>query len=413
MNLKEKRAAALAKGNAIVDGAKAAGTELSAEQAEAVATIVAEIRTLDESIAKAGEAAAILGKLDAIADESAEAASETGSADGKGFLNVSAKSFAKLGRRAAQGMIAGGPDDDFLDSHFGAKGRSLARRSFGTKALLPSGETAVSVTVSPNIVTNARPLSELLATIPVVKQSSPVFRFLRQTARTNNAAVVKSGDTKPTSVYGLTPVEGELKVIAHLSEGIDKYSLEDVTNLEQFVTDEMIYGLYRALENQVLNGVGEVTGPPAKNELTGLLNTSGIQTQAFVTDLLTTTRKAVTAVESIGHTAGTFVLSPADWETLELARTETAGSLELGGPVDRAKRTLWGVNIAICTALPAKTAVLLDPTALAVDTDANVELKWDSSGDNFDKNLMRARVESRYHLSVYQPLGVVRISTAA
>ena len=124
-------------------------------------------------------------------------------------------------------------------------------------------------------------------------------------------------------------------------------------------------------------------------------------------------RKAVTAVESIGHTAGTFVLSPADWEKLELARTDSAGSLELGGPVDRAKRTLWGVNIAICTALPAKTAVLLDPTALAVDTDANVELKWDSSGDNFEKNLMRARVESRYHLAVYQPLGVVEIATAA
>lgn len=413
MNLKEKRAAALAKGNAIVDGAKAAGTELSAEQAEAVQVLIAEIETLDASIAKASDAAAILGKLDAIADESAEAASETGSADGKGFLNVSAKSFAKLGRRAAQGMIAGGPDDDILDTHFGSKGRSLARRSFGTKSLLPSGETAVSVTVSPNIVTDARPLSELLATIPVVKQSSPVFRFLRQTARTNNAAVVKSGDTKPTSVYGLTPVEGELKVIAHLSEGVDVYSLKDVTNLERFVGDEMIQGLYRALENQVLNGVGEVTGPPAKNELTGLLNTSGIQTQAFVTDLLTTTRKAVTAVESIGHTAGTFVLSPTDWEKLELSRTQTAGSLELGGPVDRAKRTLWGVNIAICTALPAKTAVLIDPTAVAVDTDGQVDLKWDSSGVNFETNTMVARVESRYHLSVYQPLGVVKITTAA
>lgn len=413
MNLHEKRAAALAKANAIVNGAKAAGVELTEEQSTAVQALIAEIGTLDASIAKAKEAAALLGKLDDIADESAEATGETGSNDGKGFLNVSAKSFAKIGRRAAQGMIAGGPDDDILDTHFGSKGRSLGRRSVGTKSLLPSGETAVSVTVSPNIVTSARPLSELLATIPVVTQSSPVFRFLRQTARTNNAAVVKSGDTKPTSVYGLTPIEGELKVIAHLSEGIDKYSLEDVTNLEQFVTDEMIYGLYRALENQVLNGVGEVTGPPAKNELTGMLNTSGIQSQAFATDLLTTTRKAVTAVESIGHTAGTFVLSPADWEKLELARTETAGSLELGGPVDRAKRTLWGVNIAICNALPAKTAVLLDPTALAIDTDANVELKWDSSGDNFDKNLMRARVESRYHLSVYQPLGVVKIATAA
>lgn len=390
MNLKEKRAAKLAAANAIIDGAKADGRELTTDEATAVQIMVDEIGVLDEHIVKANEAAKVLGQLDDMADEQAEA-SGTGSKRRKGYLNTSAKSFAGLASKAARGMVT--------DPDYG--------KAYGLKALLPAGQTAVSVTMAATPVSDTRPLSELLAALPVVRQSAPIFRYLRQTARTNRAGVVAPGAAKPTSEYGLTPVEGELQVLAHISEAIDKYALADVGNLERFIQEELLYGLHLALEHQLLNGTG--TG-----QLTGLLNTSGIQTQAFATDLITTTRKAVTAVESIGHRAGLFILNPADWESLELARTDTAGGLELGGPVDRAKRTLWGVPIAICTALPAKTGLLLDPSTVAVDTDGQIEVLWsDSVGDDFSKNQLRARCESRYHVSVYQPLGVVKMTTAS
>lgn len=404
MNILEKRAATVDKINAIRSKAAedattgdTAGVSFSEEQITELHALVDNLDKLDALIEKAKSNAPLLAKLEGMGGvrsmrpdhgslDGGPRYSETKSV-GRGYMDVSTKSFGALADRVAPGMCSD--------------------NAYGQKALLPAGSTAVSVTVRPEIATTAKPMSELLAALPVVTQSSPVFRYLRQTARTNNAAVVAAGAAKPTSVYGLTPIEGELQVIAHLSEAIDKYALADVGNLQRFVADELLYGLHRALEQQVLNGTG--TG-----QLTGLLQTGGIQTQAFATDLITTTRQAVTKIENIGHTAGTFVLSPADWETLELARTDTAGSLELGGPVDRAKRTLWGVPIAICNALPAKTALLLDPSAVAIDTDAKVEVLWsDNVGDDFSKNQLRARCESRYHVSVYQPLGVVKLTTAA
>jgi HK97 family phage major capsid protein len=390
MNLKQKRAELMAKAQQTIDGAKAAGVELTTEEAAAIEGLIAEIKTIDDKLAEQLKGDQLLSALGVITGGepggSVDPSTGEPKSGRKGYLDVSAKSFAGLADRAARGM--------------------LFDNTFGQKALLPAGQTVVSVQVRPEIATSAKPMSELLALLPAVTQSSPVFRYLRQTDRTNNAAVVAPGALKPVSTYGLTPIEGQLQVIAHVSEGIDKYALSDVGNLQQFIAEELVFGLHRALEQQVLNGTG--TG-----QLTGLLNTVGAQTQAFAVDLLTTTRQAVTKAENAGYTPGAFVLSPLDWEKLELARTDTAGSLELGGPVDRAARKLWGVPIAICNALPAKTAVLLDPSAVAVDTDARVDVQWSEAvGDDFQRNLLRARCESRYHLSVYQPLGVVKIATA-
>lgn len=401
MSTKSARTAAFKAAQSILDEAKAEGRELTADEAAAVEELIKQIKELDAQIEKLsdifgsgssaestekhfgpGSGSKSLGRVNHVTGQHETEAQRTG----RGFLDVSAKNLHAIADRAARGMV--------VDS------------GFGQKALLPAGQTAVTVPMASTVNSSARPMSELLALLPTVTQSSPVFRYLRQTARTNNAAVVAPGALKPTSEYGLTPVEGQLQVVAHLSEGIDKYALGDVANLQQFIADELLYGLHRALENQVLNGTGA-------GQLTGILATSGIQTQAFATDLLTTTRQAVTKIENAGYTPSAFALSPADWEALELARTDTAGTLELGGPVDRAARKLWGVPIAICNALPAKTAVLLDSSAVALDTDGRLDVQWSEAvGDDFAKNLLRARCESRYHVSVYQPLGVVKLATA-
>ena len=53
------------------------------------------------------------------------------------------------------------------------------------------------------------------------------YAYLRQSVRTNNAAVVAAGAVKPTSVYTVTGIENSLVVIAPLSEGIPRYWLLD------------------------------------------------------------------------------------------------------------------------------------------------------------------------------------------
>jgi hypothetical protein len=120
---------------------------------------------------------------------------------------------------------------------------------------------------------------------PVKSHPTAEYAFLRQTTRTNNAAVVAAGATNPTSVYSVTRVEQSLVVVAHLSEGIPRYWLLDSTALEMFVENELTYGLQVAVEAKVLTDINA---------------TSGIQTQAYATSVLATLSKGLTKLETAG-----------------------------------------------------------------------------------------------------------------
>lgn len=216
------------------------------------------------------------------------------------------------------------------------------------------------------------------------------------------------GALKPTSIYTNEKVPGRLEVIAHMSEALDRYTLLDNAALEQFVQDEMLFGLRTAVEAQVLNGSG--TAP----NLRGILSTSGIVVQEFATDILTSTRKAITTLEATGRTPGVFVMSPADWESLELAR-RSDGAFDLShSGIDRAQQKLHGVRVVLSTVLPAKKALLLDLSAVNLDTDTHgLIIENGVINDQFARNQKCILVEGRSGLSVTRPSGIVRIATAA
>jgi hypothetical protein len=160
------------------------------------------------------------------------------------------------------------------------------------------------------------------------------FSFLRQTVRTNNAAPVADGDVKPTSVYTVEEVEDRVRVrvLAHLSEPVPERYFSDHSNLEDFLRDEMEAGLYRALEDQVLSGDG------VGENLTGLLNTSGLLLQPFATDALTSDRKAMTRLEVFGIAPDALVLNPVDAEALDLLRDSGATGEVPAGRSRRGRR---------------------------------------------------------------------------
>ena len=132
-------------------------------------------------------------------------------------------------------------------------------------------------------VRRRRPLGRvaqgLLEVLPTQAHSQPEYAYLRQTTRTNNAAVVPEGTVKPTSVYSVVRVEQSLVVVAHLSEGIPRYWLLDWVALEQFVDNELTFGLQLAVEAKVLTDINA---------------TSGTQTQSYATSVLPTLRKGLT-----------------------------------------------------------------------------------------------------------------------
>src|SRR6478609_3675921 len=103
----------------------------------------------------------------------------------------------------------------------------------GQKALAPSGVTIVGQEFVRDPVALGQVAHSLLDVLPTKQHTSAEYAYLRQSVRTNNAAIVAEGAAKPTSVYSVVRVENSLQVIAHLSEGIPRYWLLDNQALEQ------------------------------------------------------------------------------------------------------------------------------------------------------------------------------------
>lgn len=375
----ERRTALFNEAKSIALQAKAAGRDMTNTEIQDFNAKAEQVKELDTKIKAAAEAERLLKSLGSPADDHPEV--KTAAPSGKRFL-------AKGGVRKTGQKIADG---------------------IHSKALLAAGVTPVTTELF-----GGSPVQEP-GEVPTVSNIIPRetidgsrYTYLRQSTRDHQAAVVAPGALKPTSRYEFSEVEGEQAVIAHLSEGINTYWTVDRPELVGTVADELLYGLLDAEERLLISGNGTGGNP------TGLLNTSGAQTQAFATDMLTTARKALTAVETLRYQAGTFVLNPVDWETIELARN-ASGDLEFAeGPVNRAEKKLWGTQVATSTYVPAGTGLLLanDSVHLINDRAIRVETS-NANGDDFARNLVRIRAEFRTAVAVTRPMGIVKLNLTA
>lgn len=104
------------------------------------------------------------------------------------------------------------------------------------------------------------------------------------------------------------------------------------------------------------------------------------------------------------------MLTPADWATTELALSSQSAIEHMGLPYDPATRRLYGVPVVTSNAQAAGVGHVLAQGAVALDTDTRgVDFQWseNATADSFGKNLVFARCEARYAVSVFSPLGVV------
>lgn len=276
------------------------------------------------------------------------------------------------------------------------------------KTFLATGTTELyQVPLTTEIVELQRIPTSILELLPVRQHDVPQWQYLEQTAFVNNAAVVTPGDEKPVSTMKIEKRDGNLVIVAHLTEPVDKYMLEDFSTLESFVSGQLLYGLGRKIEDLVIAGDGTDGRGVAGKGIVGLLNRSGIQTQAFADDPLTTLRVAASKLEILGYTTGAYIMHPLDWAAIETQRA-TSGAFDLGGPIDRAQRKVWGTQVVTSTGVPQGTALGLDLDAANVDTDKQgIRVEWDRSG-GFTTNEVQGRVEGRFGLTVTRPAAIIK-----
>jgi HK97 family phage major capsid protein len=274
-----------------------------------------------------------------------------------------------------------------------------------------------------------RPLT-IRDVISVRRTGSDSVEYVRQTSHTNAAATVAEatssaaptapgtagalvlnagGGYKPEGAWAFERDTATVKTIAEWVPAT-KRALADAAQLEGLINDELRADIAEEEEDQILtgNGVGE--------NLTGILSTSGIQTQAFDTDIFVSVRKALTKARVVGRVVpNAIALNPVDVETVDLAR-EGAGTGQFlgGGPFAMGPRTLWGKPILETEGVTAGTALVGDfSKAVLWDREQTSISITDSHADFFIRNLVAVLAEERVAFAVTRPTAFVSTDVAA
>ncbi|WGH20041.1 major capsid protein [Gordonia phage Tarzan] len=264
--------------------------------------------------------------------------------------------------------------------------------------------------------------------ISVRRTGSDVVEYVVQTSHTNAAAPVPeatssaaptapgtagalvlnaNGGYKPEGSWAFERRSTSVKTIAEWVPAT-KRALADVAQMEGLINDELRADIAEAEENQILNGNG------SGENLTGIMNTSGVQTQAFDTDIFVSTRKAITKARTIGRVApNAILLSPADMETVDLARDEQ-GRFYGAGPFAMGPRTLWGLPTIESESIVDGTALVGDfSKAVLWDREETTVTISDSHADFFIRNLVAVLAEERVAFGVTRPPAFVKTDVAA
>jgi HK97 family phage major capsid protein len=252
--------------------------------------------------------------------------------------------------------------------------------------------------------------------VSVRQTMSDTVEFVRQTTQSNAAAPVPESNVtdytgatgevsgrKPESNMGWEKVTETVKTIA-VWVPATKRAISDVAQLRGLIDQELREDLAEELEDQMLTGSG--TG----EELHGLANTAGTLGQTWDTDLITTTRKALTNLFINGKTRPTaWLLHPQDWETIELLK-DAENRYYWGGPMARGAMTLWGVPVVQSFFLSQGTAWLGNwSKAVLWDREQSNISVSDSHADFFVRNMVAILAEMRAAFGVIRPSAFVEV----
>jgi len=298
-----------------------------------------------------------------------------------------------------------------------SKDASLNSPSVELKTLITG---ASSTSGGAFVVTDRKPIVDqgvsyreltLFDLITMGQTGSDTVDYVREGTHTNAADTVAeataTGDgtgTKPESAMALSVVTETVKTIAHWIPATRR-ALADAPQLRTLIDNFLRYGVMEELEDQI------ITGNAVGEDFTGLLNVSGTTSQAFDTDLLTTTRKARTLVKTTGKARPTgYVMNPADWETIDLL-TDNENRYYFGGPSVIGTPRLWGLPVVECEGMTVGTSMCA-PWQMAILWDreqANILIS-DSHSDFFIRNLVAILCEMRAAFTVQRPAAFVEIA---
>lgn len=286
----------------------------------------------------------------------------------------------------------------------------------GQKATFTTSATGLDSTVNyvnsaPILVEQQRlTIRDLLAVGQTTMNSIP---YIAETSFTNGADMVDEEGEKPEATLATEDRTAPVKKIAVVIKVTDEV-FADFPMMRDYVNSRLRFMVLAKEENQLLNGTGSGA------QITGILQTSGIQTQAQGSDTnADAIHKAITKIRSVGFfEPDALVVHPTDWQLLRLAK-DGANQYYGGGPFTGtygiggiAGDTYWGLKVVVTTAIAAGTA-LVGAFKLGAQIWQREGVKveaFDQNEDDVNFNRITVRVEERLALAVYRPLAFCTVT---
>ncbi len=293
---------------------------------------------------------------------------------------------------------------------------------FGRKTLITGdSDTSAGAFVQTDYTGIYEPLGRYPLTVrglvSMRRTTSDLVEYVRQTTKVAQAAPVAEANVT-TYAGGSTEVSGEKPEASMAWEKVTtdvktiavwipatKRALSDAAQIRGIIDQELNADLEEEFEDQIVNGDG------SSENFTGILNTSGILTQAWDTDILTTIRKARTAIQTTGRSNPTaLVINPADAETIDLLKDDQ-GRYYYGGPAEGGVMRVWRVPVVESETIAEGTGLMGDFRKAVVWDREQASLQVsDSHEDFFIRNMVAFLAEMRAAFGVIRPAAFCEIT---
>ena len=227
--------------------------------------------------------------------------------------------------------------------------------------------------------------------------ASRYIEYRQLTNVTSAATQVAEKGLKPLSQLTFSTANAA----AHLTADgfkVTNQELRDDGIISTLIDSTLQTNLDLQLQDQVLNGDG--TGENHK----GIFHTTGILTQAYATDMVTTIRKAITTLQQTANGAiQAVLLNPEDDEAWDLMK-DSQGRYLSAGPYGSGPKTAWGYPRIGLSTIPKGKALLGDfKTIQLLNYSPRQILVFNQNEDDARHNLAYVRAEEEDMLLIREP----------
>lgn len=240
----------------------------------------------------------------------------------------------------------------------------------------------------------------------VQQTSTNLVEYFRVTGFTNNSATTseRSGTPEtftsyPQSTMTIAGAQAPVRTIGHY-EVAHRNVLADEPQLRGVIDNELLYGLRLTEDDQILNGNGSGTN------LTGIINTSGISTQALGSDTrIDAVRKGITKIMLAYYEPTGIVIHPNDWEAIETQKDGDNNYMLAVNAAVGADARLWRLPVVETSAVTEGTAVIGSfgiGATLYDRMEGSIRISENHS-DFFVRNAIAILAEERIALAVKRP----------